>query len=786
MSLGQRLLVGLLAGALVSFQPAVAQEEPPLILLDSQEADRALAETPRAGAEGSAPGEVGAVPLILLPPPAREASETAANQETVVIPERDRGETIMPAAAQELLLPLIPISHLTDMVQIGASQPTPGVLRLTGEVASVDLRLELPQGAKIPGELMLTLRSTVNVLPEVAAMTITINEADPVVMPLDHLSGFDTIAVPAKGLTSGSNRVRLELRQPHRIYCGPEASFSVWTEIQLPQSGVPVDASAVAADATGFGSALYSQIASGRAVPVLVAEDENPAVLRELAEMLNRLSEGRARIELRSFYSLDSPSPLSIALIRSDRSHAELREGAAGGLVLQIEHGGGQLPRLDDLLPELSLPSNAVPTLAPGTTTTLAALDQQDIIGRTRYFRHEVPFDLPRNWLLLSNQKARLQLRYGFADALPEGAMLLVKANNETIRLLPLDRDGGQMQEPLDIVFSANLLHPGRNGLVFEMMVPGSPPDAACLPRRADMLVVSSDSTLLVPPAPAMALAGISAPLSGLGSGGVTVPDGVSDRWMLERVAVERATGLASVSGSVDPSARLNVISVSDISAAPLEHLGVSGRDLQEALVNIGARPTPEVPSPPSAPPRRYQLTDDVPEEIGQPGTDEDRNPSPGLAGLPGIRDWLAGHIDRLKSSSFIGSDENLSAWLNRQQGSAVLLRPNPEEANDLWLVLGPQISAQSILRSLVQLRDSGLANGEAAVLTINGSWEIWSPVRPPELREPLRLSNLLAVLGNYASWSPLLFTITILSLAMLSALPALFFILFTRRRGQL
>ena len=71
-------------------------------------------------------------------------------------------------------------------------------------------------------------------------------------------------------------------------------------------------------------------------------------------------------------------------------------------------------------------------------------------------------------------------------------------------------------------------------------------------------------------------------------------------------------------------------------------------------------------------------------------------------------------------------------------------------------------------------------------MLSAEGTWEIWSPVRLPELREPLRLSNLRAVLGNYASWSPLLFTVTILGLALLSAIPALLFILFTRRRGQL
>lgn len=786
MNLQQHHLASLLAATLIAIQPAWAQDEPPLIQLGIQQPDRAVT----GAGEGDAPGSPGTgpevVPQIQLPLPARTGSEPLSAPASPVIPERDRGEGVMTAAAQPFLLPLTPTSSLTDRVQIGASQPAPGILRLTGEVVSVDLRLELPEDAEMPAELMLTLRSTVNVLPEVAAMTVTINDAAPVVMPLDHLSGFETVAVPATGLTSGLNRVRLELRQPHRIYCGPEASFSVWTEIHLPRSGVPVEASAVAADATGFALAWHSQIASGRALPVLVAEDEDEAVLRQLADMLNRVSAGQALIEFRSFYHLDAPSPLSLALIRSDRSHAELREGAAGGLVLQIEHADGQLPLLDDLLPELLLPSSTVPALVPGALTAFAELGQEDIIGRTRYFRHEVPFDLPREWLLLSNQKARLQLRYGFADALPAGAMLLVKANNETIRLLPLDRHGGQMQEPLDIVFSANLLHPGRNGLVFEMMVPGNPPDATCPPRRADLLVVSSDSTLLVPPAPAMALAGISNQLSGLGSGGVTVPEGVRSRDMLERAAAEMATGLAPMSGAVDPSIRLNVIGVSDIPVVPLEHLGVAGRDLQEALIALSPRPAPDVAPASIAPARRYQLTEDVPAALVRPraATDSSSDPEPAVG--PGLRDWLARQVARLQSAAFIGSDESLSAWLDRQQGRALLLRPNPGEPNDLWLILGPQISAQSALRALVQLRSSGLANGEAALLTPEGTWEIWSPVRPPELRESLRLSNLPAVLGNYASWSPLLFTTVILGLALLSAFPALLFIMFTRRRGQL
>ncbi|MFC0342418.1 cellulose biosynthesis cyclic di-GMP-binding regulatory protein BcsB [Paracoccus niistensis] len=782
----QRCFVALLAIALGIFAPAFAQDEQPLIRLGTEPAAQAPPDSPETDTETTLSADADAVPQIQLPRVPSTASETSDAPASPTIPERDRGEEVVPAAAQEWFLPLVPVASLPARVQMGASLPAPGVLRLTGEIASIDLRLDLPPEVAIPAEVLLKLRSTINVLPDVAAMTVTINDASPVVLPLDHLSGFETVGVPATGLTAGTNRISIELRQPHRIYCGPEASFGVWTEIHLTESGVPVDAAIMAADAAGLALALRAQAATGRTLPILVAENEDAAVQRKLAEMVNRAMSGQVPVEFRSFYELGPPLPLSIALIASDRSHAELREGAAGGLVLQVEHSAGELPSLDELLPPMSLPPNTAPALTPGATTNLAELGQADIIGRTRYFRHEVPFDLPLDWLLLSNQKARLDLRYGFADSLPEGATLLVKINDQTIRLLPLDRDGGQMQAPLDIIFAANLLHGGRNSLVFEMVVPGNPPDAICLPRRADMLVVTNDSTLTVPPAPAMTLAGIATPLSHLGPGSVMVPEGVRDPATLERAAAEFAARLTPRSGEDGGSVRLNLIGVGDMSLIPLDHLELSVRDLQEALVEVGQRPLASAAAGSAAPVRRYQFTEESPGPADQLVSDSDSRDVIERPQRSEFKDWLAGKLDGLTSATFIGSGDSLSAWLAAKQGRAFLLRPDGQEPGELWLVLGSQVSVDAAVQGLVGLRDSGLAKGEAAMLSAEGTWEIWSPVRPPELREPLRLSNLRAVLGNYASWSPLLFTVTILGLALLSAIPALLFILFTRRRGQL
>jgi len=368
----RRCFPGLLAVALGLSMPALAQDEQPLIRLGSEPAAKASPDTLAAGAESAPGADAGAVPQIQLPHPPSTVAETSNASTPPIIPERDRGGDVMPADAQKWFLPPVPTVRLPAGVQMGASLSAAGILRLTGEVAAIDLRLDVPQDVAIPDELMLTLRSTVNVLPDAAAMTVIINDAPPVVLSLDHLTGFETVGIPATGLTAGTNRISIELRQPHRIYCGPEASFSVWTEIHLTQSGVPIDAAVIAADTSGLAMALRTQVAIGRVLPVLVAEDENAAVQRQLAEMLNHATRGQVPVQFRSFYELGPPLPLSIALIASDRSHAELREGAAGGLVLQVEHSSGELPTLDELLPSLSLVPNSVPALAPGVTTSLA------------------------------------------------------------------------------------------------------------------------------------------------------------------------------------------------------------------------------------------------------------------------------------------------------------------------------------------------------------------------------------------------------------------------------
>jgi hypothetical protein len=157
-----------------------------------------------------------------------------------------------------------------------------------------------------------------------------------------------------------------------------------------------------------------------------------------------------------------------------------------------------------------------LPTLATGTPQPLSALAPPSLTGEGRYILLDVPFRLPWDWLLLSSQKARLDLGYRFAPGLPDGALMLVKINGTTVRLLPFDAGGGKALPVLPITFGARLLRPGRNRLAFEVLVPGDPVDRACPLSSAPVVEIAATSTLFVPAAPRMSLPAIDRALASL------------------------------------------------------------------------------------------------------------------------------------------------------------------------------------------------------------------------------------------------------------------------------
>lgn len=676
--------------------------------------------------------------------------------------------------SQKTLMKLRPSARLPQDVRMGASLPQPGVLRLTGEVAQIDLVLDLSSNQNLPDTLQLALRSAINVLPDKANLELRVNDAAPINLALNNFDDFKLIHVPIDNFVSGPNRISISIRQQHRIYCGPDASFGVWTEFDLARSGVPLMQSALPPSPAWFELELLQQVASGLPVTLLADSAEAPAALRQLTEVLGAAMQGMGWVEIRSPYDISPRQGPSVALIASDRDQISYRPDGRGAPTMVVEHKGDSLPTIEAVVEELAFPVEAAAQLLPpGETRSFAELGQPDIIGNTHYFRHDIQFRLPDDWLLLANQKATLNLRYGYAQNMPHGSILLVKVNEKTVRLLPLDREGGKLLEPLAVGFGARLLHSGANTLSLEMMVPGNPSDVACPPRQTDMLVVTSDSSLLVPHSPAMQLGGFASSLTGLTAGGITIDPISADRGRMDMAAIQLAAGLRP-SADPDPAVTLTL---SDFSTLPTSLGNVSLRELQEALFPISAVPLPmTVPSAmTSLPTSKFRLSESSPDTAP---------PNAPVAVTPrwSPKGWLNDQTDWLKKSAFISSGESLSQWLTGRRGDAMLIALDKSEPKALGLIVGPDAQMRGISLAINTLRSQRLGQGAVALLSNDGSWQIWSPVEPPHLKEQITLMNIFPIMGNLASWSPFLFAISFLVLGLLSIVPALMIIIIFRK----
>lgn len=712
---------------------------------------------------------------IVLPAPSDEtAADTAAKpaapavEVTPAIRDGAAHEAAETAAKPELarVSGLAPVSDLPDQIGMGASLPQPGILRLTGEVAAITLALELPADAAPPQGLRLDMRSAINILPDTALMQVTVNDAAPVNLPLRNFGDFQPVDLPAASLKPGTNRIAIALRQPHRVFCGPDASFAVWTELNLVRSGA-VLADTAAPSAQDFGRALQQQARAGLPLTVLAPQGTDPSVLRQLTDALAGAMQKQTDIQIRDPYDIAPRPGASVLLVQAGAPQLGYRLNGRGAPVMTVAYRDATLPDMAEALQALApLESQAgVGLLSPDRRITLAQLGQGDIVGNTHYFRQDIPFRLPDDWLLLANQRARLDLHYGYADTLPQGAILLVKVNDQTVRLLPLDRDGGKLLAPLPIGFAARLLHAGLNRLSFEMMVPGNPPDIACPPRQTEMLVIARDSSLMVPRSPAMRLPGLGKMLSGLSAPSVKADPQAADPARMQRAAAQLAARLGPAA-QPDPAASLLV---TDFSTLPDALADVSLRALQEAL--FPEQPPVATPAQPAATFRLSEAAPATPEADVRPA----RSWSP-LA-------WVEGVGARIGQAAFLDSDESLSEWLGGRRGDALLVALDRSQPQALGLVLGPDAQIRGIGQALAALRSSGQGHGSAALLSNDGSWQLWSPVAVPRLHEPVTAMNLLPILGNYASWSPFLFACALLGLGLISVLPALAIVIVYRKR---
>ncbi len=662
-------------------------------------------------------------------------------------------------------------------------------MRFDGETRDLEFMLFIPDPDHVQG-LRIATRSSINVLPERSRFRVYLNEAYVGTGRLENVTGFGALdlTVDPAMLRQGENRVRIELVQHHRIFCGPDASFALWSDVDLAASGALLDGPPADGGEAAFLLGVAAAAASGGGVEIAGIAGLGEQAEQWVAHVTEHISEalggdpvpfrftGHWRVQQ------EAPSAARVTFLPAAQQRVQFRMAGDGAQVMVIRFRPGEplqpLPEFETRIAGTARPSQ---TLIDGQRPMpLSALGFRSVEVFNRYQRIEQRFRLPDDFVILTNAKAELRLDYAYAAELPRGAMLLVHVNDTNVRLLPLRGQPNQMIEDFPIRFEARLLHAGTNTLGFEAIIPGDPPDLPCPTWEDAALALGAGSTLSVPYSPSMFLPDMHFAFVNLHPRSVTANEMTARAFPPDDIATLRA---ALVSGGRERreslATRLHLLSIDDLGSVPTGGYPFSRNAIEAVLVNQpaaglyadaggagGAGGTGSAGG--SA--RQAGLLDLSPQREAETGV------SAGWA-------WLTRQASIALQWLHPRPGMMLEHWLREQRGQAILLQLDTSRPQHIWMLRAPGSDISAVAGAIAAARERGDGpRGQVSVLDRDGQWQNWyAPDRQPTLLEPITLGNMRHVLGNFVSAMPVRYVIGLFFLALLSALVALRLVIATR-----
>ncbi|WP_323037386.1 cellulose biosynthesis cyclic di-GMP-binding regulatory protein BcsB [Pararhodobacter sp.] len=470
-------------------------------------------------------------------------------------------------------------------------------MRFDGESRTLDFALFVPDPSQMHALRVSTL-SSINVLPERSRFRVYINDTLVGELQLNNVTEFGAVDFPvgASVMLPGQNHVRIELVQYHRIYCGPEASFALWSDIDLANSGAVLSSAEGISGQDGFMMGIAAAAAIGSGIEIRGADgliDYRDAWISQITQRISAALGGDPiPFRFTEYWSVQGEmrSAARITFLPSTVTRLSFRTAGDGAQVMVVEFIPGERPQA---LPEFE---NILPRVAERRQPVLIDTERPVALSefgftttevRDRYALIEQRFRLPEDYVVLTNAKAELALDYIYVPNLPEGAMLLVHINGENVRLLPLRGEAGELIEQFPVRFEARLLRSGINTLAFETIIPGAPADLPCPTQDAAMVAVGEASSLMVPFSPSMYMPDMHIAFAGLTPESVLTND-MSSRSFDDNDVV---TLRAALSGGEDPQAatlhpRLHLLSMDDLGSVPLGGYQFSRQAIEAALMS--------------------------------------------------------------------------------------------------------------------------------------------------------------------------------------------------------
>lgn len=660
---------------------------------------------------------------------------------------------------------------------LDVSRVAGGRAQFRGEREVAEFVLVVPPG-RAPDALVVAAVSSAFIMPGRSVLRAYAGDTLLGEMPLASITSLEEARFPLRPgqLAPGFNRIRLETELAHRLYCGAEASYDLWTSVDLSASGVAYVAEAVTPGPDAFLAA--ASVARGAGLPLLV-RGADPArgpeqigpIGRQLAGLMGGGLAFTAEAAPASSGGLPAPA---IELQAAGSPGVRFRAEPDGRQVMVVTGAGGTLPPL--FVAATGAAATAVPELPQDSVVPLSALGFGTVQIAENLWRDSVDFRLPADWLVTVRKRAVLELAYAHLPGLPVGSELRVLVNGDVVRIIPLDRGGRLDALPLEVRFDAGLLQAGRNVLGFEVNVPGDPADQPCPAVDLGRIEIGGDSTLVVPSSPAMHLPGLARWMTAGGAPRVEVasPGGGLEAWdVVPRLAAALRTSDAA--GAMER--RLVVLRTAELSRAAFGDFAVGRQVMLAAL------------QPPQAP--RPRAASAEPGLAGQAGlaTAGLSLPAEAASPLSALRAAVAGLGERawtgLARLARPDPVSDLGDWLSERRGQAILFQLDPEAPGDLHLLLADDARMPEVVTALETVARHGAPlTGHVALLGRDGGWQTWTDTtRLPVLEEPLTERNWRGVIGNFASARPIAFVGLVFAIAALSVLVANSYVAASRKQ---
>ncbi|MEQ9813780.1 MAG: cellulose biosynthesis cyclic di-GMP-binding regulatory protein BcsB [Azospirillaceae bacterium] len=393
-------------------------------------------------------------------------------------PQGQSGTTSPASAPAESLVRLFPTW--------GQREIENGRLLIQGEEVNVGFDANLlvaPQGAS---RLILEHQSGVDLLPERSRIEVIVNNRSIGALQLGAFNQErrSEFTVPAGILQRGRNEVTLRGYQAHRVICGPQAGWELWTAIDLGASGIAGvggDMPTGQLSTNQLGQIVEQITAADRTIPVRFASQ--PSSAADLGGAIGFASWVGATLYHRSpvFEWQNGPvtGDLQVLVDPARMDPISIQRSASGRVTITLGRidSDGIITLLNDTVDRQD-DGRLVATSSGVVSAVDLGLSDYDI--RTHRSVYNLAFRLPSNMVIENDIRGDLILDAAYAAGMPAEAQFTFLVNGVPVRTRPLDNPQGEIVEGERHPIPFRLLNGGINTISIVTTIPAANPDAAC------------------------------------------------------------------------------------------------------------------------------------------------------------------------------------------------------------------------------------------------------------------------------------------------------------------